>query len=110
MKDNHWRHIGTDVGGFTMIDNRPGSGYSILRDWTFKGADGTPQEVIILAYTLLPVRSGPLSKRYVVRHGTPFVERIGTRRGILGEFDDFSEACKTAEAFVGGTQSGIDPT
>jgi hypothetical protein len=83
-----------------MIDNRPGSGYSIVREWRFKGADGTPQEVIIVANTLLPVRPGPLPKRYVVRCGTPFAERFGTRRGILGEFDDFGEACKTAEAFV----------
>jgi hypothetical protein len=89
-----------------MIDNRPGSGYCILRTWRFKGADGTPQEVIIVANTLLPVQPGPLSKRYVVRCGTPFAQRIGNQRGILGEYDDFSDACKAAEAFIGDPLAG----
>lgn len=88
-----------------MIDNRPGSGYSIVRDWRFKGADGTPQEVIIVANTLLPVQPGPLSKRYVVRCGIPFA-RIGSRHNILGKFDDLAEACRAAEAFIGDSLAG----
>jgi hypothetical protein len=88
-----------------MIDNQSGSGYCILRTWTFKGADGTPQEVIIVANTLLPVQPGPLSKRYVVRCGTPFA-RIENRHNILGKFDDLAEACRAAEAFIGDSLAG----
>jgi hypothetical protein len=103
---NHNRSKIVQLGGVTMIDNQSGSGYCILRNWRFKGADGTPQEAIVVANTLLPVQIGSLSKRYVVRCGTPFAQRFGNQRGILGEFDDLAEACRAAEAFIGDSLAG----
>jgi hypothetical protein len=68
----------------------------------FRAADAGEYEVVIVASTLLPLRPGPIPRRYLVLGGSQFVQRYDylTREGLIGEYNAYSEAWKAAQDFI----------